>query len=159
MPAFVIALLLASPFINYTYLWGYKEFKSAVHITDPTDPSFRTEDFDAANYAFKSDLGETLRKMFPPQTPRTVVDRILVTSAHAKVLGDGESKDGVNVFYAFPERTLPLPQPTIRWCGTMPGHSVPDPYWRFWVVYSHPSKPGDTNSMLLETITWTTICD
>ena len=150
MPLIIFAIILASPFLNYAYLWGYKEFKSAIHITDPANPNFNPKQFDPANYAFMQDLGEAMQKMFPRNTPRSVVDSILVDAAHAQVLA-GENADGVGVMYVFPNRFMPLPNVGLQACPS-------DHKWLFHAYYTHPQKPGDTTTMFLQKITWVPFC-
>ena len=141
MPVVFIVYLFLAPFVDMGYLHAYKAATNAIHVTDPGDPHFNKETFDARNYAFFDDLMRAITTMFPADTPRSVVDRILVDQAHAQI-EEGEDANGVSVNYRFPSRFMPLPVIAIR----KPGQGGD---WWFRINYTHPKTPSDKNTMLL----------
>lgn len=138
-PLVLIAYIFFAPFLNVGYLYTYKAVRSIIHVTDPDNPRFTRDTFDPRDYAFEADLVNALRKMFPKNTPRSVVDSVLSDKGFAQLMS---SKDGTAVYYIFPERFVPLPTIQIR----KPGDKGD---WWIEIDYTKPGTPGDKSKMFL----------
>jgi len=138
----VVGVIILIPVVwlsgNPVYLRGYSIAMNLMHDTDPSDPDFKIDNFNPAYYGTKGDLGEALKKMFPPGTSRREIDRILVDTNKAMV---GHPKDSANSHYIFPKMYGPFPLPDF--CGLFAGK------WVFFFEFENALliKPEDEDRL------------
>ena len=118
--ALLVFLLVASPYINYGYLWCYKKVIDALYVTDPENPEFKVDEFRFWKYALidyndQTKLMNTLNYMLPKGTDRARVDQVLVDIGGAKITFGSDKI--IRYYYPAPS-ILPSMLDTIFGCST-----------------------------------------
>lgn len=143
-----LLLLTAFEFLsdNKIYLTGHSILMGIIHVTDSTNPAFDRKEFTPAHYGTKGNLGEALRKMFPPGTPRQMVNEVLVDTGKANAVR--QKDEGVYIYWFTKNEGLFAPP---NFCGILQGK------WSFTFHFDYSLLDSEANDSLRE-ITWTPAC-